>query len=229
MSDSIRIVIIEDHEMVRAGFRMLIESQPDMSITGEAGSGDEGLALLDHEPVDVVLLDISMPGIDSAEATRIFKTLYPETAILIVSIHTSQAYLLEMLNAGVDGYLPKRAAAAELLAAIRTVNMSKRYVHPDLIGALVDGVREQTSADPNAGDVAQITARQRQVLHLVADGLTSQQIGGKLGLSSRTVERHIANIMDRLGVRSRVELVKYAIRTGLIDANDSEVGSKDVS
>lgn len=222
MTEPIRVVLIEDHEMVRAGFRMLIESQPDMAIIGEAGSGDEGLELLTREPADVVLLDISMPGLDAAEAARRLKKERPEMAILVVSIHTSQAYLLDMLEAGVDGYLPKRAAADELLEAIRTVWAGQRYIHPDLVGTLVDGYRVRTGVETNPDDVAGLTQRQRQVLRLVADGLTSQQIGKKLGLSSRTVERHIANIMGKLGVRSRIDLVKYAIRIGLADVERFE-------
>ena len=221
MTEPTRLVLIEDHEMVRAGFRMLIESQPDMTIAGEAGSGDEGLELLARAPADVVLLDISMPGLDAAETARRLKKEHPGMAILVVSIHTSQAYLLEMLDAGVDGYLPKRAAADELLEAIRTVRAGQRYIHPDLVGTLVDGYRQRTGVETHPDDVAGLTPRQRQVLRLVADGLTSQQIGEKLGLSSRTVERHIANIMGKLGVRSRVDLVKYAIRTGLADVEGS--------
>ena len=221
MNEPIRVALIEDHEMVRAGFRMLIESQPDMTIVGEAGSGDEGLELLAQEPADVVLLDISMPGLDAAETARLIKKERPETAILVVSIHTSQAYLLDMLDAGVDGYLPKRAAADELLEAIRTVQRRQRYIHPDLVGTLVDGYRLRVGVDGNTGEAVELTPRQRQVLRLVADGLTSQQIGEKLGLSARTVERHIANIMAKLGVRSRIDLVKYAIRTGLADVDAS--------
>ncbi len=221
MNEPTRVALIEDHEMVRAGFRMLIESQPDMTIVGEAGSGDEGLELLARMPADVVLLDVSMPGLDAAETARLLKRERPERAILVVSIHTSQAYLLEMLDAGVDGYLPKRAAADELLEAIRTVRTGQRYIHPDLVGTLVDGYRLRTGVETNSDDVVGLTPRQRQVLRLVADGLTSQQIGEKLGLSARTVERHIANIMGRLGVRSRIDLVKYAIRTGLADVDES--------
>jgi len=221
MNEPTRVALIEDHEMVRAGFRMLIESQPDMLIAGEAGSGDEGLDLLAREATDVMLLDISMPGLDAAETARILKTRQPDLAILVVSIHTSQAYLLEMLDAGVDGYLPKRAAAGELIDAIRTVRAGQRYIHPDLVGTLVDGYRVRAGVDAKSGDAHNLTPRQRQVLRLVAAGLTSQQIGEKLGLSARTVERHIANIMGRLGVRSRIDLVKYAIRTGLVDVDES--------
>jgi two-component system response regulator NreC len=217
MSETIRLVLIEDHAMVRAGFRMLLEAQPDMAIIGEAESGPEGLAMLETIQADVILLDVSMPDLGGAETAELLKTRYPEVRILAVTIHDSQAYLLQMLNAGVDGYLPKRAAAEELVNAVRAVHAGERYIHPSLVGALVNGYLTR----PGEKSKSQaLTPRQREVLRLVADGLTSQKVGEELGLSARTVDRHIENMLRRLNMHSRVELVRYAIREGLIDVED---------
>jgi two-component system response regulator NreC len=213
----IRLVLIEDHEMVRAGFHMLLDAQPDMEIVGEANSGDAGLALLETLRPDVILLDVSMPGMGGAETTRRLKASYPEVRILTVTIHDNQAYMLQMLNAGVDGYLPKRAAAAELVNAVRTVYAGERYIHASLVGALVDGYLTRPEGKKRKKE---LTPRQLEVIKLVADGLTNQKVAEKLGLSSRTVDRHIENMMRRLKMHSRVELVRYAIREGLVKITD---------
>jgi two-component system response regulator NreC len=217
MSETIRLVLIEDHAMVRAGFRMLLEAQPDMAIVGEAESGREGLVMLETTRPDVVLLDVSMPELSGAETAQLLKAQYPEVRILAVTIHDSQAYLLQMLDAGVDGYLPKRAAADELVNAVRTVHAGERYIHPSLVGALVNGYLTRPEEKLKSRE---LTPRQREVLRLVADGLTSQKVGEELGLSARTVDRHIENMLRRLKMHSRVELVRYAIREGLIDVED---------
>ncbi len=217
MSETIRLILIEDHAMVRAGFRMLFEAQPDMVIVGEAESGAEGMALLETVQSDVIVLDVSMPELGGAEVAQLLKEQYPHVRILAVTIHDSQAYLLQMLDAGVDGYLPKRAAAEELVNAVRTVHAGERYLHPSLVGALMNGYLTRPEEQPKSRE---LTPRQREVLTLVADGLTSQMVGEKLGLSARTVDRHIENMLRRLKMHSRVELVRYAIREGLIDAED---------
>jgi two-component system, NarL family, response regulator NreC len=220
MSEQIRLLLIEDHEMVRAGFRMLLNAQPDMHIIGEASSGEQGLELAIIECPDVILLDISMPGKGGVETARGIKLHCPETAILAVTIHTEQAYLLEMLEAGVDGYLPKRAAADELVNAIRTVHEGNNYVFPGLIDALVDGFRARSDESLEGNKKSILTDRQLQVLRYIADGLTSQRTAEQLGLSVRTVERHVENMMRRLDVHSRVELVRVAIREGILEVDD---------
>ena len=216
MSDPIHVMLIEDHEMVRTGFRMLIESQPDMTIVAEAGSGEEGLQKLEAlpQPPDVILLDISMPGMGGIEFARQIKERYPDVAILAVTIHDSQAYLLEMLEVGAEGYLPKHAAANDLLEAIRSVHAGKKYIHSSMIDALVEGyrVKQTRGAGPDS-----LTERQRQVIGLIAQGKTSVQVGEELGLSPRTVDRHIENIMKKLGMRSRLELVRFAVESGLVE------------
>jgi two-component system, NarL family, response regulator NreC len=220
MSEQIRLLLIEDHEMVRAGFRMLLNAQPDMHIVGEASSGEQGLELAAKECPDVILLDVSMPGKGGVETARGIKLDCPETAILAVTIHTEQAYLLQMLEAGVDGYLPKRAAADELVNAIRTVHEGNNYVFPGLIDALVDGFRARSDESLEGNKKSILTDRQLQVLRYIADGLTSQRTAERLGLSVRTVERHVENMMRRLDVHSRVELVRVAIREGILEVDD---------
>ena len=217
MSQHIRLVLIEDHEMVRAGFRMLLNAQPDMQIVGEASSGEAGLDLVMQERPDVILLDVSMPGMGGVETARAIKSNLPQAAILAVTIHTEQAYLLEMLEAGVDGYLPKRAAADELVNAIRTVYNGRNYVYPGLIDALVDGYRARNEPEIADKPSHHLTDRQLQVLRLVANGFTSQRTADELGLSVRTVERHVENMLRRLNVHSRIELVRFAIREGIIE------------
>jgi DNA-binding NarL/FixJ family response regulator len=220
MSDPIRILLIEDHEMVRAGFQMLLEAQPDMEIVGQAESGETGLALADECRPHVVLLDVSMPGMGGAQAARALKSRLPDVKILAVTIHSSKAYLLEMLDAGADGYLPKRAAAEELVNAIRTVHAGRTYIYAGLIDALVEGYRTRTEEPQDEASPEELTPRQHQVLLMIADGMTSQRIADELGLSVRTVDRHVENMMNRLGIHSRIELVKYAIREGLIEVSD---------
>jgi DNA-binding NarL/FixJ family response regulator len=220
MKNPIRIMLIEDHEMVRAGFQMLLEAQPDMEIVAQADSGEVGLDLIDEFEPDVILLDVSMPGMGGAETARAIKSRYPDTKILAVTIHSNKAYLLEMLDAGADGYLPKRAAAGELVNAIRTVQSGRTYVFSGLIDALVEGYRTRSEEPQEEPSPEALTPRQRQVLRLIADGMTSQRIADQLELSVRTVDRHVENMMNRLGIHSRIELVKYAIREGLIQVGD---------
>ncbi len=216
MKDTIRVMLIEDHAMVRTGFRMLIDSQPDMEIVAEASSGEEGLQLLETmtQLPDVILLDISMPGMGGIEFANRLKSRYPHVAILTVTIHDSQAYLLKMLDAGAEGYLPKHAAATDLLHGIRTIKAGQKYIHSSMIDALVEGYRFKQEKGIAA---TTLTARQQQVLRLIAEGMTSVQVGEALGLSPRTVDRHIENIMKKLGVRSRLELVRFAVEAGLLD------------
>ena len=217
MSEKIRVMLIEDHEMVRAGFQMLLGAQPDMEIVAEADSGDKALALLESHRPDVALLDISMHGLGAAETARALKRQLPRVRILVVTIHASKEYLLEMLDAGVDGYLPKRAAAEELVSAVRSVHAGNSYIYPGLVDALVEGYRTRTDGAKPEGVSRELTPRQLQVLRLIADGLTSQKAADQMGLSVRTIDRHIENMMKRLELHSRVELVRYAIRVGWIE------------
>jgi two-component system response regulator NreC len=213
---SIKLLLVDDQDIVRAGLRSLLEGHPEMEVIGEAGGGEEAVTLAAHLLPDVVLMDLTMPDMSGAEATRRIKTAAPQVNVLALTIHESEAYFFEMLNAGASGYVPKRASPDDLLAAIRVTAAGEVYLHPIVAGALVQDYlrRAQSGAERESYDG--LTLRQREVLTLIAEGSSNQGIADQLGISVRTVERHRENIMERLNLHSRTDLVKYALRKGLI-------------
>jgi two-component system response regulator NreC len=212
----IRLLLVDDQEIVRAGLRSLLERYPEVEVVGEAAEGKEAVALATQLRPDVVLMDITMPDIDGAEATRRIKALAPEVDVLALTIHEDEAYFFEMLNAGASGYVPKRASPEELLAAIDVVAAGEVFLHPVVAGALVQDYLRRVRSGTERESYDGLTPRQQEVLTLIAEGLSNQDIGTRLGISVRTVERHRENIMDRLNLHSRTDLVKYALRKGLI-------------
>jgi len=216
----IRLLLVDDQDIVRAGLRSLLEGRPELEIAGEAAGGEEAVALATQLQPDVVLMDITLPDIDGAEATRRIKEIAPQVNILALTIHEDEAYFFEMLNAGAGGYVPKRASPDDLLTAIRVVAAGEVFLHPIVAGALVQDYlrRVQTGTERESYDG--LTIRQREVLTLIAEGLSNQEIGFRLGISVRTVERHRENIMERLNLHSRTDLVKYALRKGLIQLDE---------
>jgi len=211
----IRLLLVDDHEIVRAGPRTLLSRHPEVEVVGEAGKGEEAVSLAAQLRPDVVLMDITMPDMDGVEATRQIKALAPEVNVLALTIHEEKAYFFEMLNAGASGYVPKRAPPDDLLAAIQVAARGEVYLHPTMAGLLVRDYLRRAQCDEEETD-EQLTPRQREVLTLIAEGLSNREIGERLGISVKTVERHRENIMRRLNLHSRTELVKYAIRKGLI-------------
>lgn len=212
----IRLLLADDQEIVRAGLRSLLERYPEVEVVGEAAEGKQAVALATQLRPDVVLMDITMPDIDGAEATRRIKALAPEVDVLALTIHEDEAYFFEMLNAGASGYVPKRASPEELLAAIDVVAAGEVFLHPVVAGALVQDYLRRVRSGTERESYDGLTPRQQEVLTLIAEGLSNQDIGTRLGISVRTVERHRENIMDRLNLHSRTDLVKYALRKGLI-------------
>ncbi len=211
-----RLLLVDDHAIVRAGLRMLLESQPDMEIVGECENGQDAIhRALEWKP-DVILMDIALPDIPGYQATRAIKQQMPNVTILALTMHESDEYFFEMLNAGASGYVPKRAAPTELVNAIRVVYGGGVYLYPSLAKTLVKDylTRAEQGDDQTAFDG--LTEREREVLAWIADGLSNQEVADKLIISVKTVERHRANILAKLGLHSRTELVKYAIRKGLI-------------
>jgi two-component system response regulator NreC len=214
MSDKIRLLLVDDHEIVRAGLRMLFAAESDMEIVGEAGSGDEAVAAVNTLQPDVVIMDVSMPGISGVEATRRIKQAHPDTVVLVLTMHEDEEYFFEMLNAGASGYIPKRAAPDDLVSAIRVVHEGNVFLHASLAKFLMRDVLGQSAAQPLVA--AELTPREREVLTYIAEGYTNREIAEALVISVKTVDRHRENIMQKLNLHSRVELVKYAIDRGLI-------------
>lgn len=214
----IKLLLVDDHEVVRAGLRMLFQAEEDMEIVGEVGSGLEALqAVRDLKP-DVVLMDVAMPGMSGIEATRQIKEANPHTAVLALTMHEDEQYFFEMLQAGALGYVPKRAAPDDLISAIRVVSQGNVFLYPSLAKMLVKDFLQRAEESPVSAE-EKLTPREREVLTYVAEGYTNREIARALVISVKTVDRHRENIMRKLNLHSRVELVKYAIEKGLISVN----------
>jgi two-component system, NarL family, response regulator NreC len=223
----IRLLLVDDHEVVRTGLKAFLDSQDGIQVVAEAGSGVEAIEqAVQHDP-DVVVMDITMPDMDGLEATRQLKQLCPQAHVLALTVHEDKQYLVEMLVAGASGYLTKQSAAEDLVSAVHAVASGNVYLQPIVAGWLLDDYRRLLNLAPaennrvyesSSGrkDLSVLSKRERQVLELVAEGLTNIQIGEKLGISPKTVARHRERIMNKLDLHSSTELVKYAIRTGLI-------------
>ncbi len=211
----IRILIADDHGVLRAGLRVLLNAEPDMQVVGEATAGHETLRLANELRPDVVLLDLSMPDLGGIEVTRRIKAALPETRVLILTVHEDERLLREAIQAGAAGYIVKRAVETELINAVRVVWRGDLYVHPAMTRALLKGLVPSSPADERP--IESLTPRDTEVLRLIAQGYTNREIADLLSLSVRTVESHRANIMDKLGLRGRAELVRYAREHGLLD------------
>lgn len=215
----IKLVLVDDHAVVRSGLRMLLEAQTDMEIVGEAENGREAVTLAKTLQPDIILMDIMMPDMNGIEATRLVKDVAPETAVLALTMYEDDQYFFEMLKAGASGYVPKRAAPDDLVTAIRTVYQGEVFLYPSLAARLVQGYVRQDMPDGSSPH-DNLTEREREVLILIADGLTNAEIAERLGISVKTVDRHRENLMRKLNLHSRVDLVKYAIKCGLIDLDE---------
>lgn len=224
----IRVMLVDDHEVVRTGLKSFLDTQESMQVVAEASSGVEALERYQETLPAVVVMDISMPGMDGLEATRQLRERYPESRVLALTVHEDKQYLFEMMASGASGYITKHSAADELVAAIHAVASDNVYLQPALARWLLDDYRRLQSNAPkdllNQGekggrgkDLDVLSKREIQVLELVADGLTNISIGEKLGISPKTVARHRERIMNKLDLHSCTELVKFAIRTGLVD------------
>jgi two-component system, NarL family, response regulator NreC len=218
----IRLVLVDDHAVVRSGLRMLLESQLDVEIeiVGEAETGEEALTCVRATRPDIVLMDIQMPGMSGIEATRRIKEAAPETAVLALTMHEDDQYFFEMLRAGAAGYVPKRAAPDELVTAIRTVSRGDVFLYPTLATRLVQDYVRRPESGSELPLSAALTPREHEVLVLIAQGRTNSEIADQLGISAKTVDRHRDNIMEKLNLHSRVDLVKYAIKKGLIEIDE---------
>ena len=211
-----RLLLVDDHAVVRSGLRMLLENQAGLEIVGEAGTGREALALVRELQPNIVLMDIGLPDMSGIEVTRQIKQQWPTVAIVALTIHEDEEYFFKMLQAGVSGYVPKRAAPEELLTALQTAIDGDVYLYPSLAKLLVKDYL--TGERETAGKVDGLTEREQEVLTQLAAGASNDEIAIALTISSKTVNRHRENIMRKLNLHSRADLVKYAIRKGIIQA-----------
>jgi two-component system response regulator NreC len=212
----IKLLLVDDHEVIRTGLRMLLASQPDLVIVGEAASGLQAIETAGVCEPDVVVMDITLPDISGIETTRRLKEKYPGVAVVVLTIHEDEQYFFETLQAGALGYVPKRAAPDDLIMAIRAAKANEIYIYPSLAKALVNDFLGRSTQETERTSIDGLTQREEEVLSLLAEGLSNDEIGDKLAISRHTVARHRENLMRKLGLHSRSELVKYAIRKGLI-------------
>ena len=215
---SIRILIVDDHGVLRAGLKALLSAEPDFEVVQDASNGTDALRLAADLNPDVVLLDMSMPGPNGIEVTRQLKKTLPEIRILILTVHEDEVMLQEAIQAGASGYILKRAVESELIDAIQAVWRGDLYVHPAMTRALLKAISPTPHPAPGSQEelVEALTPREAEVLRLIAQGYTNRQMADHLSISVRTVESHRANLMGKLGLRSRVELVRYAKENKLI-------------
>jgi two-component system, NarL family, response regulator NreC len=211
----IRILICDDHKLMQRGITTLLQTEPDMLIVGVASDTEEALQLAYEQRPDIVLMDISMPGAGGIEATRRLTQGVPGVRVLVLTVHEDESILREALAAGAAGYIVKRAAESELLDAIRAVARGDAYVHPAMMTALLRALAKPPH--PEGVTTDSLTAREVDVLRLLAQGFTNRQIAERLSVSVRTVEGHRANITSKLGLHSRVDLVDYAEKHHLLD------------
>ena len=215
----ITVVLADDHAVVRQGLRTLLEAQPDMKVIGQAGDGLEALQLLDHLRPDVLVVDLMMPGLNGIEVARTVRQHLPQTHIVVLSMHANEAYVLEALHVGASAYVLKAAHSDELITAIREAAAGHRYLGSPLSEHAIAAYLEKSKVaalDP----YETLTERERQVLHLVAEGRGNADIADALSISPRTAETHRSNLMHKLGLHSHTDVIRYALRRGLIPMQD---------
>lgn len=215
----IKIILADDHKIVRQGLRTLLACEPDMKVVGEADDGRKTLKLAQELAPDVIIMDISMPDLNGIEATRQILTELPDVKIIALSMHSDSVFVLNMLKSGAQGYLLKDCALEELVKAIRTVMHQQTYISPGVSDLLIHDLANSWTAEPSSA-YSVLTNREREVLQLLAEGKSTLQIATTLCLSNKTVEAHRKQIMNKLEMRSVAELTKYAIRQGLTSLDE---------
>lgn len=225
--EKIKLMLVDDHDVVRTGLKTFLQTQEGLEVVAEANSGEGALQILSQTSLDLVVMDITMPGMDGLETTRLMKDLFPQVKILALTVHEDKQYFFEMLAAGADGYITKQVAAEELVEAIRAVAVGQVFLQSTLAAWLLADYRRllvksparvvEGQEDHEAKGLEHLSEREIQVLQCVADGMTNIEIGEKLGISHKTVARHRERVMSKLDIHSTAELVKFAVRTGLID------------
>jgi two-component system response regulator NreC len=215
---SIRILIVDDHQILRTGLRILLNADPKLEVVGEASNGQEAIQIAQMMQPNIILMDISMPGTDSLQTTRHLIQTVPDARILMLTMHEDGAMLQEYLRAGVSGYIIKRAAESELIDAIYAVWRGIVYIHPSLMRQLVTPLQKEKPSLP--AETEGLTTRETEILRFIVQGHTNRQIANELSISVRTVETHRSNLMDKLNLRSRVDLIRYANEHKLMDRDE---------
>ena len=214
MSDKIRILLVDDHAMFRAGIKALLEADGKVAVVGEAASGDDAVDLVRALKPDVVVMDLSMPGSNGLEATRRIAALELDTSVLVLTVHAEEEYLVPVVEAGASGYLTKTSADTDLLEAIRVVARGQVFLPPKATTLLLKQYKAAESSD--ALSLKDLSTREQEVLALTAEGFSSREIGKKLFISPKTVDTYRSRIMDKLGLSHRSDLVRFALRVGLL-------------
>ncbi len=213
--DKVKILIVDDHALLREGIRALLGVHDEIEIVGEASDGNEAIQKALEFTPDVILMDLVMPGMDGLEATRRIRKSIPAAKVLVLTQYETRQYILAAIKAGAAGYVPKKALSSELLTAIRTVHMGDSYLYSSATKALMEDYQQRVEREP----YDRLTAREREILKLVAAGRTSREITDILHISLKTVQGHRLKITKKLGLGNRTELIKYAMRKGLVDMN----------
>jgi len=215
MNGRVKVLVVDDHEIVREGIRMVLAADPELEVVGVASSGEEAIDRVRELEPNVVLMDIGMPGLSGFEATRRIRESHPATQVVALTVHDSEGYVFQMLQAGATGYVVKRAPSEDVIAAVKRASQGEAVLHPSVAKLLIkDYLSRVAKGEETSFDT--LSDREREILKLIAEGRTNREIADTLFLSIKTVQAHRANLMRKLGMHDRTELVKYAIRKGII-------------
>ncbi|MEZ4999175.1 MAG: response regulator transcription factor [Bacteroidales bacterium] len=215
----IDIILVDDHRMFRDGVKAVLNDEEMLEVIGEAGSGEELYNMLKSVTPDIIITDISMADISGIEITRYITEKYPSVKVLILSMHKNEEFITKSISAGADGYLPKDTSMKELLEAIYVISQGGNYFNREISDTLLSSLIKQSKSQVKAVKPATLTSREREIIHLVVEGLTNKEIAERLFISIRTVDSHKNNIMQKLNLKSTVEMVKYAIKNNLAELN----------
>ena len=216
----IKVLLAEDHTIVRKGLTSLLAAEADIEVVGEAEDGQEAVEKVEQLGPDVVLMDNTMPVLNGLEATRQIKKRFPEIKVLVLTMHTTEEYIQQFLQAGASGYLIKKTAPKELVTAIHAVYRGDSYLSPSISNVIIEGYLHQAAATASEDSYEKLTDRERQVLQMITEGVSNREIAERLHLSIKTVNNHRMNLMDKLNIHNTAKLVKYAIRKGVISLDE---------
>lgn len=214
--DTVRVLLAEDHTIVRKGIRSLLDAEAGIEVVGEAENGRDAVEKADNLRPDIVLMDHTMPILNGLEATRQIKKWFPEIKILILTMHTNEEYIFQFLQAGASGYLVKQTAPTELISAIQTVHRGDFYLNPSISKPVIEEYLRMSRTANSKDSYDKLTGREREVLQLIAEGYSNKEIAERLQISLKTVGVHRVNLMDKLKIHNVTDLVKYALRKGII-------------